>query len=462
MKKKYINQLTWPNISLRVPDKEIFLKYFPGARVEAGREFLLVPKGQSTTVKGQFGTEGTFGQFVFVPTEGDDRNGICSVNFIAQSKGIRYNEALQIINRDFNLRLSEADTELHSQQDDIRHARKNGVMTVAYLPAKAAPALKDLGSLQLLGIEICSVSGMSMVIGQHGCGKSKVMEIVCASFCNPQSDGLGFSFPSELKEGKIMYVDVERVEKHLYSGWEHVVKRSGLSKQEVERKVIFAGYRKEFAARLNKLERDIFQHRPSVLIIDGVAKFVDDINNFTECVGFNKWLSDMAETYKLMVLLTIHANPNDMKAQGHLGSILMKEAESVLAIKYDRLKDDVPRTLTTRFQHGKVRGDYDKVEAYFQWSKEKCGFVSCAKVERTSTEGSLRDCLVKAFEAKEHLTYKELGQRMSDLTGNTYDTERRKIGGYVEMQLLTLKDSFYYLNVGRAPRGEGVGEGGTI
>lgn len=444
--------LTRYNIMLHVPVKKIIEKYM-GINNE-------LSIGETYTFEIPLSNGATEGKFIFndmikeiiVKAEFDSKPiALEFVGLVAHLTKNNYSQALQLINKDFNLGLTPSESETESYSQERKLALENGVFENTYNPEEGLPANKKEALLYLHDIELIGFGGINLIIGQPGVGKSNICEAICTIIANQSVDGLGFNL-NEAVQYKALYIDMERSERHLHQSWARMKLRSKKEGLNEANEVIFLSYkrisnRQAMRNRLVKLERDVIQNKPTLLLIDGVAKLVDDINNLNQCVEFVRWLSDLAEENNLGVVLTIHANPSDMKAQGHLGSVLLRECESVLALKYEKTGSNTQRLLTTDFQHGKVRGDSDKVESCFEWNNEEEFFVSAKKKsQKQSSEESLKNAVIKAFEGKGKLTYTELSQSMSMITGNSVETERKKISDLKLKGLIKQQDNFYVLN----------------
>lgn len=69
-------------------------------------------------------------------------------------------------------------------------------------------------------------------------------------------------------------------------------------------------------------------HRPDIVVIDGVADLVPEINSYEESAKVVGWLLALAEEYNCAIIAVIHYNPSPStnkdynKERGHLGTIL--------------------------------------------------------------------------------------------------------------------------------------------
>jgi len=70
-----------------------------------------------------------------------------------------------------------------------------------------------------------------------------------------------------------------------------------------------------------------------VLIIDGIADLVSDVNNLEESNGCIQKLMEWSSTYNLHIITVIHSNFGSDKPTGHLGSFLEKKAETQIQLE---------------------------------------------------------------------------------------------------------------------------------
>jgi hypothetical protein len=144
-------------------------------------------------------------------------------------------------------------------------------------------------------------------------------------------------------------------------------KRAGITTGQTQEQVIITGFRKIARAdeRRKAIENFIKIHRPDLVIIDGSGDLVTDTNSNEQAVELKVWLRDLTSKYELSIFTTLHPNKGTEIARGHLGSELLREAESVFTIK----KKGEVRTMTTDFSHGKNRNGGEAI-ASFMWNDE--------------------------------------------------------------------------------------------
>ncbi len=238
--------------------------------------------------------------------------------------------------------------------------------------------------LALNGVNMIQSGDIMLVTASQGSGKSGLCEVASTKAINKNIDGLGFEI--NLTAGKtVMYLDFERSKIHLSKSWRRMNRRAGIIEPNESDKVFYYGcrelvndlYKREVLKKL--IEELIEQHKVELLIMDGTHTMVSDVNNGEESNNTVRWFTRLADQFELGILITIHSNPGDVKPHGGYGSQLLKLCSSSLLLKYNR-KTGV-RTLTSVFEHGKVRADVDRVETYFKWDEQEEMFVSCTKPE---------------------------------------------------------------------------------
>lgn len=88
--------------------------------------------------------------------------------------------------------------------------------------------------------------------------------------------------------------------------------------------------------RLDIIEYVLKNNRDvGVLVIDGVADLVSDVNNIEESNMVVGKIMKWTEMYQVHVITVIHTNYNSNKPTGHLGSALEKKAETQIELQKD-------------------------------------------------------------------------------------------------------------------------------
>jgi len=225
--------------------------------------------------------------------------------------------------------------------------------------------------ISLNGKSILSQKNTAAIIAAPGFGKSSVCEAVVTSYINRDADCLGLLVDQCING--IIYVDFERTNIDVWNSFYRIARRAGISKGKTLNNVLVAGMRSipRLGDRLKALEGLLNDNSCGLLILDGAGDMVTDTNDLLQSIECRIFLRELTVKYNLSILTTLHPNPNSFKPRGHIGSEILREAESVLVIK----NFDSYRILTTDFEHGKNRNNSIASSAY-SWSDENKMFVS--------------------------------------------------------------------------------------
>lgn len=80
---------------------------------------------------------------------------------------------------------------------------------------------------------------------------------------------------------------------------------------------------------------------PSLVIIDGIADLVSDVNNLEESNAVVQKLMQWSSVYNVHIINVIHQNFGSTKlGTGHLGSFLEKKAETVISLEANTVNKD--------------------------------------------------------------------------------------------------------------------------
>lgn len=138
-----------------------------------------------------------------------------------------------------------------------------------------------------------------------------------------------------------------------------------------------------------------------ILILDGVADFVNSVNDEAECNGVERWVRERTVVHNCPIICVIHSNEGVKTGddgRGHLGKQLTRKAESNLLLK----KVNDITTITSDKQRKAPITEADGIS--FRWSDADQRHVSCEnegkpkKVggrQRLHTIQEFWDCLPK-------------------------------------------------------------------
>jgi hypothetical protein len=291
-------------------------------------------------------------------------------------------------------------------------------------PPKVPPVLTLADSETGEEIRVGSVGNITAILGAPGSSKSTVCESIIAHHINPDIEPLTMAVHTT---GDVVYVDTERSPENFWASLTRAMHRAGLRHGDPVpkfRSYLFDDLSKEQAR--TGLQEIIDAGNIGLLILDGIADFIDDTNDLAECETFLKYLVRSARSGEFAVLTTIHTNIGspDGKARGHLGSEIQRRAEAVLILQR---KGDI-RTLTPDATHGKVRNASDRMKLSFTFDKERGMFTPCATPDTSgSTYEELKSLFSALFAAHHGYRHADLVQAVITQTGKSERTAKSRI-----------------------------------
>ena len=308
--------------------------------------------------------------------------------------------------------------------------------------------------VQFSGVGVTRAGYLTTIVGAQGSGKSNTTEAIVSSFLNPYVDTLGFRVETD---GSLLWIDGERTRDDIAFGFQRIKKRISIENnpdlitedrfRNVHCYPLITHPSRDF--RLQELERLCELIRPKLLLLDGGADFVIDVNHTESCVNFVSRLTALANKYGTAVITSIHPNPDqkaDHKPRGVLGSELIRTSESMILLK--RAPDDRDtRILTTLFAHGKNRSENDNLEHYFRWDHNQKMFLSCSYTP-TVKPGKV-DEMAKAFEEvlnDKKLSYGDLASTLVSTRGVSQSTAERWIKKATSTEMIFNVNGLYGLS----------------
>lgn len=130
------------------------------------------------------------------------------------------------------------------------------------------------------------------------------------------------------------------------------------------------------------------------VILDGVADFVNSVNDEAECNGFVNWLRERTVAHDCPAICVIHSNEGVKTGddgRGHLGKQLTRKAESNLLL---RKTSDVT-TITSEKQRKAPITEQDGIA--FRWDDTQQRHVSCERQEGKPSAGRKRQHTIAEF-----------------------------------------------------------------
>jgi hypothetical protein len=254
-----------------------------------------------------------------------------SVNSTAQS--INPDAKVQNITENCNAFCSNFDElskeQLKALEDELQQ------LEIGNIPDESEPkALYTINDVPVL-----YPKSIALVVAQKKSGKTNsVGLLMCASIIKGNSV-LNGSIKCNEGTIRILVFDTEQPDRDARQTLRRVMVTAGYDKTEQWNKHDI----RSISLR-NKNEKEmqtlilvgILRYEPKLVVIDGIADVVRDINNQTESKAMLQWMATLAEKFNCCILGALHLNPGTTKATGWLGTQGMKKfTDCIIMTKKD-------------------------------------------------------------------------------------------------------------------------------
>lgn len=259
-----------------------------------------------------------------------------------------------------------------TEEDRIRRLLK----ARRFDPEKEPPPMRIVYSINK--IVVSTPGNITAVIAPAKVGKSALMSAFTAAAMSPdpsEVDLLGVEGYNEKGFG-FLFIDTEQAPDDFWHGVNRAKRRARLDAMPAWLDAYTVAdlpapvARKAIAIKMADMAFEFGGIH--VVVIDGVADLVLDVNDAKECNELVAELHSLSIRYDCSVIVVLHLNPGSDKARGHLGSQIERKAESNLKIE----KDD---TVSVVWSAKQRRAPIEKAFGpRFTWSEEQKMHVSIA------------------------------------------------------------------------------------
>ena len=178
------------------------------------------------------------------------------------------------------------------------------------------------------GVGCMPLGDLSAIKAEPKNGKTTALKKIVGTVLNGELGQLS----SELKKPIIMWVDTEQKAADAKLIIEDIKKMTGLGYGFIDKHLMVYSLRKtECKMMLEEVKAGIKAYLPNIVVIDGIAEFVDSVNDESEARNLIHQLMVSSEEYHCAIVCVLHENRSgnrDMK--GHLGSQLTQKVAVVV------------------------------------------------------------------------------------------------------------------------------------
>lgn len=178
-----------------------------------------------------------------------------------------------------------------------------------------------------------SKGDFSVVVGAAKSRKTFcVSAMVGAYLC--ADEYMNMSSPNDA--GSVLWVDTEQSIYHAARVARRVCRIAGLptnKKTERFRMLCFREYTPDKRRELT--DKAIRLYRPALVVVDGAADLILDVNDSSESAKLATMFMDITKELDNHIITVLHTNPGGDKPRGHLGTNFLNKAQALFIVRAD-------------------------------------------------------------------------------------------------------------------------------
>ena len=210
------------------------------------------------------------------------------------------------------------------QREELRQKFEQYLLSAQDQIPQIVPVVKRHDSL------ICSEGNISAVVGEAKSKKTFLCTAIVGSMLDINERK---QFGIQPSRGKVLWIDTEQSREHIQRMLFRINVMGNLPYNTPNPYVKLLAVREESPqARLMLMRYAIEYFTPKLVVVDGISDLLNNPNNLEESEALVATLLTLSSDYGCHIMSVLHTNPNSDKARGHLGSTLMRKAESVVYV----------------------------------------------------------------------------------------------------------------------------------
>lgn len=241
------------------------------------------------------------------------------------------------------LRLDEQQTEqfliMQSIEDDCKVDPKESIDYPPVALSLGETLLKTKNKDYLLPIPIGTYGNFSFIQAPPKTKKTFLVSLLASVYLGSKNNfGGGLRGHRENKD--LIHIDTEQGKWHCQKVFKKVLDMNSVdySKNYYTFGLRSIGYKQRIQFIEYCLEHKV--ENAGLLILDGIADLVSDVNNLEESNACVQKLMEWSAKYNIHIMCVIHSNFGSDKPTGHLGSFLEKKAETQIQLQANTVNKD--------------------------------------------------------------------------------------------------------------------------
>ncbi len=183
--------------------------------------------------------------------------------------------------------------------------------------------------LSIGGQTVCSRGNISAVVGEPKCKKT----FLCSALVGGALSAAGY-MDVDARDIRVLWADTEQSESHVQRvAWRtHAIACLDCRAND-DHLMVLKLRELEPKKRLDMIVERIFDFRPDLVVIDGIADLQLNTNDLAESEQTVNRLMKLSSALDIHILSVLHTNLHSDKARGHVGSSLLRKSESVIYVR---------------------------------------------------------------------------------------------------------------------------------
>jgi len=192
--------------------------------------------------------------------------------------------------------------------------------------------IKSANGDLLLPIPIGTYGNFSVISAPPKTKKTFLVSLLASVYlCN--KNNFGGNIKGHRQNSNLIHIDTEQGKWHAQKVFKRVLDMCNSDYSEFYH--TFGLRTINYKTRIEFIEYCL-EHKvqnTGLLIIDGIADLVSDVNNLEECNACVQKLMEWSANYKCHIMCVIHSNFGSDKMTGHLGSFIEKKTETQIQLE---------------------------------------------------------------------------------------------------------------------------------
>lgn len=153
-----------------------------------------------------------------------------------------------------------------------------------------------------------------------------------------------------IEDTSVMYFDTEQNKANTALVMERIYTLCGWKNPHPNRLHVYALRKMEHTQRLEYIKEKIRAHKPTAVVIDGIADIMSDFNDIKESSDIIQDMMELSAENNTVIFFILHTNKSDSSMKGHLGSFALQKCSDAFEVTKKGETFNVTHTDTRNIQ----------------------------------------------------------------------------------------------------------------